>query len=144
MKKHFGCLLWIGASVANVNQRNGMPDTERMVECLVFNIRFGGCQCNPGYVGCWISSGGWVNVSGNMRWVVMNQIMHNCRVLLLSQSSTNGLFVQQGKRASLVLSIYKLLHMIFCLIRSFFDIVRTNSWHTFLLSTNFCLRSFGT
>ena len=38
MKRHFGYLLWIGATVADVNQRKDMLDTEQDKEMFDINL----------------------------------------------------------------------------------------------------------
>ena len=67
-----------------------MLDTGMIEQCWISNLVCCSCQCYQGCAGCWISYCGWVYICGNMRWAVMDQIRHSCRVLLFSQSSTNS------------------------------------------------------
>ena len=82
MKKHFGYLLYIGASVADVNQRKAMLDTEQDRGMLDM---YGSCQRYLGCDGGWILNCWWVYIptSGFMRWVG-DRSNQNCRVLQLS------------------------------------------------------------
>ena len=47
MKRHFGYLLWIGALVADVNQRKHILDAEYDRGILDINLMCGNRQCYP-------------------------------------------------------------------------------------------------